>query len=178
MDSSKYFNSCQYSALKAKDDTLPTVREDTKRKGRRRTEKRNDQTDQDGDGAYMKLNFNPSELSQVLTDAPQESTAEPDISETTEGNRQCNPTAARAQDISAKQDTSRPRRKQVDMRGEKGANRQHSKRTVTSEWLNYQTGYRSTYFAAPAKGTKRKQVEVHDESAGGKCRLLSDILPM
>ena len=64
------------------------------------------------------------------------------------------------------------------MRGEKGANGQHSKQTVTSEWLNYQTVYQSTYFAAPAKGTKWKQVEVHEESAGGKCRLLSDILLM
>ena len=66
MESSKYFNSRQYSTSKAKDDTLPMVWEDTKQKGRRRTENRNDQTDQDGDGAYMKLNFNPSELSQVL----------------------------------------------------------------------------------------------------------------
>ena len=66
MESSKYFNSCQYSASKAKDDTLPMVREDTKQKGRRRTKNRNDQMDQDGDGVYMKLNFNPSELLQVL----------------------------------------------------------------------------------------------------------------
>ena len=66
MESSKYFNSCQYSTLKAKDDTLLTVWEDTKQKGQRRTEKRNDQMDQDGDGAYMKLNFNPSELLQAL----------------------------------------------------------------------------------------------------------------
>ena len=66
MESSKYFNSHQYSTLKAKDDTLLTVQEDTKWKGQRRIENRNDQMDQDGDGAYMKLNFNPGELSQVL----------------------------------------------------------------------------------------------------------------
>ena len=46
--------------------TLLTVQEDTKWKGQRRTEKRNDQMDQDGDGAYMKLNFNPSGLLQAL----------------------------------------------------------------------------------------------------------------
>ena len=64
MDSSKYFNLSQYSTLKAKDDTLPTVREDTKLKGRRRIKNRNNQTDRDNDGVYM--NFNPSKFTQGL----------------------------------------------------------------------------------------------------------------
>ena len=64
MESSKYFNLSQYSTLKAKDDTLPMVWEDTKLKGWRRTENRNNQTDRDYDGVYM--NFNPSEFLQGL----------------------------------------------------------------------------------------------------------------
>ena len=42
--------------------TLPMVQEDTKLKGQRRTENRNNQTDQDSDGVY--INSNPSEFSQ------------------------------------------------------------------------------------------------------------------
>ena len=64
MESSKYFNLSQYSTLKAKDDTLLIVREDTKLKGWRRTKNRNNWTDQDSHGVYM--NFNPSEFSQGL----------------------------------------------------------------------------------------------------------------
>ena len=64
MESSKYFNLSQYSTLKSKDDTLPTVQEDSKLKGRRRTENRNNRTDRDSDGVNM--NFNPSEFLQGL----------------------------------------------------------------------------------------------------------------
>ena len=95
-----------------------------------------------------------------------------------EGNHQCDSAAARAQDISAKQETPWPRQQQVNMMGKKGVKCQHSKGTLTSEWLNYQTVYRLTYFTAPAKGKKRKPVEAHEESAGGKCRMFSNIFPM
>ena len=64
MESSKYFNLNQYSTLKAKDDTLPMVQEDSKLKGRRRTKNRNNRTDRDSVGVYM--NFNPSKFSQGL----------------------------------------------------------------------------------------------------------------
>ena len=61
MDSSKYFNLSQYSTLKAKDDTLPTVREDTKVEGGPKT---GNDTDRDSDDVYM--NFNPSKFTQAL----------------------------------------------------------------------------------------------------------------